>query len=118
MAVRARSTCGSGAREPEPVHSVFERKPAPDLIHGQGGDDDTSMQILRERPDQAGKIFPERGVQPDQQRKHRNAQDIGRHARSGIRDFLGKRLIPDVAETQEIGPAGVGHPALQVADEY
>src|SRR5665213_348588 len=83
----------------------------------QGGDDDTSMEILSQRPDQTGKIFPQRGVQPDQQREHRDAQNIGGHARPGIGDFPGERLIPDVTEAQELGPGRVGHAPLQIPDE-
>ena len=36
----------------------------------------------------------------------------------GIVDFLGERLIPDVTETQQIGPRRIGHAALQIVDEF
>src|SRR6202011_2512857 len=77
----------------------------------------SAMQILRERPDQTDKIFPERSVQPDQQSEYRNAQNIRGHALPGVVNFARNRLIPDITETQEIGPGGVGHAVPQMSDD-
>ena len=40
------------------------------------GDHDAAVKLIRQRSGQIGKISPERGMQPDQQRKHGNAQQV------------------------------------------
>ena len=83
----------------------------------QRGDHDAAMHLDRKRADRAGKIAPERRMQPDQQRVHGNAEQVRGHALPGIVDFLGQRLVPDIAETQQIGSRGVDHAALQIMHE-
>ncbi len=56
-------------------------------------------------------------MQPDQQREHGNAEQVRGHVRPGVGDLLRQRLVPDVAERQQISASRIGHPALQVANE-